>query len=287
MALIPCQLNPRHEYPDHLPACPYCILEGTVTVSIGKVMISGGQQVGYMLTAVAERVSPPAAMVSYQWLRHGKKIRGAVSRQYRVQPDDVGPNRGITCRITAVVGTASATKKAKYVYPMAAHGPAQSASALTGAKPMPTQQPGPSSGKEPLRSANRPTQASPATGDQAIALARNGDGYFAVSALRVLQPGPTRNSICAQVASILASNGDGYFAVSALRLLRSHETLSERAAASPAVTLARNGDGYFAVSALRVLQPGPTRNSICAQVASILASNGDGYFARQAQALIR
>ena len=63
------------------------VAKGTITVA--KPKVSGTAKVGSKLTANAAMPAPAAQSTKYQWLRGGKKIKGATAKTYTLKPADL------------------------------------------------------------------------------------------------------------------------------------------------------------------------------------------------------
>ncbi|MCZ4136111.1 hypothetical protein BZG24_30030, partial [Escherichia coli] len=63
------------------------VVQGTITVA--KPKVSGTAKVGSKLTANAAMPAPAAQSTKYQWLRGGKKIKGATAKTYTLKPADL------------------------------------------------------------------------------------------------------------------------------------------------------------------------------------------------------
>jgi hypothetical protein len=74
--------------------------------------MTGSARVGKRLVVKSARWSPTPSRLSYQWLRNGKPIGGAVKTHYRLKSKDRG--KRVSVRVTAQrAGYATASKVSK------------------------------------------------------------------------------------------------------------------------------------------------------------------------------
>ncbi|MFZ2504197.1 MAG: carboxypeptidase regulatory-like domain-containing protein [Nocardioides sp.] len=73
------------------------ILPGTLRL-VTRPKVSGKPRVGKVLTCKVGAVSPAATQTLVQWLRNGKKIRGATGLKYKIRKSDVGDR--LSCQVT-------------------------------------------------------------------------------------------------------------------------------------------------------------------------------------------
>ena len=80
--------NPNYDYPE--------LIDTLIQIS-GIVTVTGTAKYGFTLTAKTE-IQPDGAVYTYQWLRNGAKISGAVSKTYKLTEYDSG--QMISVRVT-------------------------------------------------------------------------------------------------------------------------------------------------------------------------------------------